>query len=140
MNSSDSPAATPVLDLHSAIRRQSWSWLDAIVRRLDLSIEMIDEQGVLCPPLAGVSPAPALRKLLGAASPAALRTVLSAAVLSQERQRVAVENLDVRVVPLKGSPVPMGAVVLARSQSAAAPSASADAEIDAAGSWLARAI
>jgi hypothetical protein len=131
---------TPGLDLHTAIRRQSWSWLDAIVRRLDLSLEMIDEHGVLCPPLAGVSPSPALRKLLGAASPAVLRTVLSAAGLAQERQRVAIENLDVCVVPLKGGPVPIGAVVLARTQSAAPPSAAAEAEIDAAGSWLARAI
>lgn len=136
---SDSTAVTPSLDLHTAVRRQSWTWLEAIVRRLALSIELVDERGALCPPLVATSPTPALRKLLNGGSSSMLRDALSTAMRTREREQLLVEGLDVQVLPLTGGTAAAGALVLARSQPALASPAS-DPEIDAAGSWLARAI
>jgi hypothetical protein len=134
-------AAPPSLDLHAAIRRQSWTWLEAIVRRLNLSVELVDERGLLCPPLVTLTLSGPLRRVLSGAMPT-LRAALSAAASTAQRQRAAVEGLDIFCVPLTSLHPSIGVLVLARNHAGAISSTTtpSDAEIDAAACWLARAI
>src|SRR5580765_8084263 len=140
MNSPQSVAATPAFELHAAVRRQPWAWLDAIVRRLSLAVEIVDERGLLCAPIVvGLVPT-SFRKLLSAIGPATLRSAFIPALHARERQRVSIEGLDVLCVPLSVGQAAVGLLLIARNTAAATPAATSDAEIDSAAAWLARAI
>lgn len=140
MGSPDRPAG-PFFDLHDAVRRQSWAWLGAIVRRLNLTIEVVDGRGSLCPPIVTTSSTTALRRTLAAAAPESLSLMANVASTNQ-RRRASIDGIDILAVPIAAPRGTMGVLVIARDlhPHAAPGEARSDAEVDAAGSWLARAI
>jgi hypothetical protein len=141
MTDPDLPGASSNFDLHAALRRHSWAWLGAIVRRLHFALEVVDSEAVVGPAI--VTPAGVLspRQLLAQRAPQ-VREALTLALRHNQRTRVSVDDLELLLVPLTISGMPVGALVVTRDSPSHAPSPEtrSDAEMDAAAAWLARAI
>jgi hypothetical protein len=142
MTSADPTDGSPTFDLHSAIRRQSWTWVGPIVRRLHLTVEIVDDHGVLCPPLVTSASTTSLRRLLGASGAPELGAAARAAIRANQRTRASAEGVDVLIAPLVTGPFTVGALVLTDDlpPQASTSDARSEAERDAAATWLARAI
>jgi hypothetical protein len=135
-------ASGSVFDLRAAVRAQSWTWLGAIVRRFKLAVEIVDDRGILCAPIMAPSHTTPLRRVLDGSPSYEFRAALDSALQTNQQQRASADGIDVLCLPLALGDATIGALVLTRDPPPHASSADArsDAEIDAAASWLARAI
>ena len=81
-------------DLRAAVRAQSWTWLGAIVRRFKFAVEIVDDRGVLCPPIVTPSHATSLRRVLDGSPSDQFRAALDGALQTNQRQRVSADGID----------------------------------------------
>ena len=110
-NSSD--ARTDPSRFDAAIRTRAWSWLDALSRRLQLDIQLVDEQG----DPKGASSAPArtaLPRLVASGAPE-LRMLVASAITLRARQTTTLRDLRVYAYPLNDGAGVIGAVLIAHS-------------------------
>jgi hypothetical protein len=121
-------------DLDSAVSQRSWEWLVEVSHRLDVVIELIDDDDV---PLLPAGPAPeaaAVRRLVTTPHPS-----LAAAIAEARRASgpalVALERFQAVCVGLS----PAGVLVLAQEPTGE-PAADCRQQLECAGTWLAEAI
>jgi hypothetical protein len=99
-----------------AVRRQAWAWLVAICRRMNLSAEIVDVRGALCPPVAAGPATPIVRRMItDAGSP--VRQKVDAAIAENRVETVTVDQWHITASPLTSGRHVVGALILARDLS-----------------------
>ncbi len=137
MKRPDAHSAAQSADLQTAVRRQSWSWLTEIARRLDFVADIVDEQGRPAGLSGPGASASALRRLLAGSSAVAHDSLVDAALRTNQKQRTTSDGWDLLCCPLVVGRSAVGALVLVR-QASRAPATGGD--LDEIGPWLLRAV
>jgi hypothetical protein len=131
MNRSEHQAATQT-DLQAAVRRQSWSWLSEIGRRLDFIADIIDEHGVPLGLAGATAAATTIRRLLSSDADA------GSILRSRQKQRITYDGWDTVSCPFALGRSATGALVLCRPLDRSGPAATGD--LDDIAAWLVRAV
>jgi hypothetical protein len=138
MKRPDPHPAAQAADLQTAVRRQSWSWLAEIGRRLDFIADIVDDRGSPAGVAGPGASAITIRRLLAADSASALELLVQTTLGTNEKQRASNDGWDMVCCPLSVARAAVGALVLVR-QSARTPPAAGTA-LDDIALWLLRAV
>jgi hypothetical protein len=139
MSNTDLTSPGPASGLQAAVRQQTWAWLVAICRPMNLSAEIVDIRGDLCCPVVTGPATPVVRRLVTEDDSSLLEAV-RASISGNAVESTTLKRLHVVSVPLTLAGAAAGALVLAHDPFRMSEPGADPGQLAATGSWLGRAV
>jgi hypothetical protein len=139
MSNPDLTSPGPTSGLQAAVRQQTWAWLVAICRPMNVSAEIVDVRGDLCCPVVTGPATLVVRRLMTEDDSSLLETV-TASISANAIESISVNRLNIVSVPLSLAGPPVGALVLAHDPFQISEADADPGQLAETGGWLGRAV